>query len=153
VTIGKFCSIAPGVSLVPGGIHPMTGVSTYPFLKRLGYEDVDSSVTRRGPIEVGHDVWIGTRALVLSGATVGNGAIVAAGATVVRDVPPYAIVAGTPARVIRYRLTQNEIDRLQGSRWWDYSDDILERNLDKLVGQDIEAFVKALPVNREADLG
>lgn len=119
VTIGSYCSIAAGVLFIAAGEHPMSLVSTYPF----GGAARDQT---KGPITVGNDVWIGSRAIVLSGVTIGHGAVVGAGSVVTKDVPPYAVVAGNPARLIRYRFEPEVIADLLAIRWWDWTDDEIE---------------------------
>lgn len=125
VRIGSFCSISPGVDIVTGGIHPVHWASLYPFRIKWGMDGAcdDGMPTTRGDIEIGSDVWIGTGALILSGVTIGHGAVVAARAVVSRDVPPYAIAAGVPARVVRYRHTADQIRRLLALAWWDWPDE------------------------------
>lgn len=110
IKIGDFCSIAPEVSFVVDGEHPYHYVSTYPFKQRL-LKDKDTSCSK-GNIILENDVWIGYRATILSGVHIGQGAIIAAGAVVVNDVPPYAIVGGVPAKVIKYRFDKNKKDIL-----------------------------------------
>jgi acetyltransferase-like isoleucine patch superfamily enzyme len=105
VTIGSYCSIAPGVCFLLGGEHQIDSISTYPFkVKCFEYECEAGS---KGDIVVGDDVWIGTNAIVCSGVKIGQGAVVAAGAVVTKDVEPYAIVGGNPAKVIKYRFDEN----------------------------------------------
>ena len=123
LVIGKFCSIAHGVSFITASsMHPMRGLSTYPF-RICGSGDIGSyraEVARRGDTVVGHDVWLGFEARVLPGVTIGHGAIVGACAVVSRDVPPYAIVAGNPARVVRMRHAPDVVARLLALAWWDW---------------------------------
>ena len=110
LSIGHYVSIAEGVSFLLGGNHPYKGFSTYPFkVKLLGHA---REAQTKGPIVVGDDVWIGANAMILSGVTIGQGAVIGAGAVVSSDVPPYAIVAGNPARVVRYRFAPAVIARL-----------------------------------------
>lgn len=128
--IGRFCSIAPDVKLVFGN-HPTRGfVSTAPILYKdkeqaglsFGHESgfVEYSLTKNGHFcEIGNDVWIGTGVMLLGGITVGDGAVIAAGSVVVKDVPPYAIVGGNPAKIIRYRFSDDEILQLEKIKWWD----------------------------------
>lgn len=105
--IGSCCSIASGVKFILGGNHATNTISTYPFAH---YYDGGKIVAEsRGPIIIEDDVWIGTDVTILSGITVGKGAVIAAGSMIVKDVPPYAIMGGNPAKVIRYRLSENEI--------------------------------------------
>lgn len=122
LSIGRFCSIADGVEILLGGNHRLDWVTTYPFpaLPRLWPEaaGITGSETSRGDVRIGHDVWLGSQCMVLSGVTIGHGAVIAARAVVTRDVPPYAIVAGNPARIVRYRHSEADIARLLASRWW-----------------------------------
>jgi acetyltransferase-like isoleucine patch superfamily enzyme len=122
-TIGKFCSIGPGV-LCGVGKHPSSVfVSTHPSFYSTscqgGIAFVDRSLFgEQAPITIGHDVWIGARAIVLDGVTVGNGAIIGAAAVVTKDVPAYAVVGGVPARVLKYRFSPDDIQRVEASAWW-----------------------------------
>lgn len=109
IEIGSFCSIASGVRFICGGNHRMDSFSTYPFEKRCFGRN---EAICKGPITVKDDVWIGTNAIILSGITLGQGCVVAAGAVVEKDVPPYAIVGGVPARIIRYRFSEEQIENL-----------------------------------------
>lgn len=108
--IGSHCSVAPNVQFILASNHPYEGISTYPFkVKFLGYEKEASS---KGDIIIKDDVWIGLNSIILSGVTIGQGAVVAAGSVVTKDVQPYAIVGGNPAKVIKYRFEQAIIDEL-----------------------------------------
>lgn len=124
--IGRFTAIGPGVTfLMPGGNHPMAGVSTYPFTMFGGdwatkTLDAFLAIEQRGDTVVGHDVWMGREAVVMPGVTIGDGAIIGAHSVVARDVGPYEVVAGNPARTIRTRFTADEIDTLLRIRWWDW---------------------------------
>lgn len=148
VTIGKYCSIAEGVKLICGE-HPTALVSTFPlgilpFVKSV--PEIDSIT--KGPIAVGNDVWIGTNALVLSGVSVGDGAVVAAGAVVTHDVPPYAVVAGVPARVIRMRFAPEQIESLRRIAWWHWPEDRINANIE-LFYRGVDTFIRA----QQADEG
>lgn len=131
--IGRFCSIASEV-YVGLGTHPLDPfVSTHPafYLSRpsFGWDFADRDYHDEfGRTRVGNDVWLGLRAAIKDGVTVHDGAVVAAGAVVVDDVAPYAIVGGVPARVIRYRFSQEVIDFLLSLKWWDESEDWLRNN-------------------------
>lgn len=109
--VGNFCSIASGVVFVLSADHDISRISTFPFktkcLKTEKYEAVS-----KGDIKVGDDVWIGQNAIILSGVNIGQGAVIAAGAVVTKDVPPYAIVAGVPAKIIRYRFETDIVDKM-----------------------------------------
>lgn len=108
--IGHYCSIADEVIFLPAADHPIHFLSTYPWGARI--TDDGYSACSKGDIIVEDDVWIGIRSLVLSGVKIGQGAVVAAGSVVTKDVPPYAIVAGSPAKIIAYRFSQEIIDKL-----------------------------------------
>lgn len=109
--IGSFCSIADEVLFLLGADHRLDYISTYPYKYRILHSTPYEAVSK-GNIIIGDDVWIGHRAIILSGVTIGQGAVVAAGAVVAKDVPPYAVVAGVPAKVIKYRFEQKIIDKL-----------------------------------------
>lgn len=130
VEVGSFCSIGPEVRLFGGGEHKV-GVSSFP-LRKLVFDPDGPNVEHvsKGPTRIGNDVSIGIRAMVLSGVTVGDGAIVGAGAVVARDVPPYAVVAGNPAQVIRMRFDERTVERLLAVRWWEWTDELIGERID-----------------------
>ena len=137
--IGHFVSIAEGVTFILGGNHPYKGFSTYPFkVKLLGHS---REAQTKGPIVVGDDVWIGTNAMILSGVRIGQGAVIGAGALVTSDVPPYAIVAGNPARIVRYRFPQAVIDKLLSVDFGCLHTETLTRIADRLYEGLTEANV------------
>ena len=121
--VGKFCSIANDV-LIGLGSHPLDLLSTSPLFYRVNNplqislikEDLD--LVEYKPIHIGHDVWIGTRAIIMDGVSIGNGAVIAANSVVTRDIPPYAVVAGVPAKIIKYRFPQDKIETLTINNWW-----------------------------------
>jgi acetyltransferase-like isoleucine patch superfamily enzyme len=123
LTIGRYGSIADKVEILLGGNHRTEWGTTYPFSafpelwsQAPATEDYHSS---RGDVTIGHDVWVGSGAIIMSGVVVGHGAVVAAHAVVTKDVPPYAIVGGNPAKIIRYRFDEETIASLLEARWWD----------------------------------
>jgi virginiamycin A acetyltransferase len=125
LVIGRFCAIASGVRFVmPGANHADRGPSTYPFgIFGPPWDatmDIVMSAPSRGDTIVGHDVWLGYSALVLPGVTIGHGAVVAAASVVARDVPPYAVVAGNPAQVVRMRFPEQDVERLLRAAWWNW---------------------------------
>jgi len=109
--IGSYCSIGVEVQFLLGAEHPTDRISTYPFLAKM-FDSQKFEATSKGDIIVSDDVWIGQRCIILSGVHIGQGAIVAAGAVVNKDVPPYAIVGGIPAKVIKYRFAPEVISEL-----------------------------------------
>jgi len=144
--IGKFCSLASHVRVNPGN-HPMTRVTQHHMTyRRVQYgfaerDDKEFFAWRRAHrCLVGHDVWIGHGAIIMPGVTVGTGAVVGAGAVVTHDVPPYTIVGGTPARLIRRRFPEAIAERLLRSAWWDWDRATLEARFGEL--NDVERFVE-----------
>lgn len=133
--IGKFCSIACGAKfLFNCANHSLRSLSTYTF--PLFYDewgldkaDVASAWDNKGDIVIGNDVWIGFEAVIMAGVHIGNGAIIGARAVVTKDVAPYTIVGGVPARAIRKRFDDATISRLEGLRWWDWSKERIRREL------------------------
>lgn len=120
IAIGRYCAVGDGVRMISSDHRTDRANLQIRLQKRLGFGDLDVA---RGPIEVGNNVWIGDAAILLSGVTVGDGAVIAAGAVVTRDVPAFAIVAGSPARVVRMRFGEEEIARLSELAWWNWSEE------------------------------
>jgi virginiamycin A acetyltransferase len=140
VLIGKFCSIADGVRFVFGG-HETGRVSTFPFKAVCFGDEPHADSISKGDIVIGNDVWLGFNAMILSGVKIGHGAIVAAGAVVSQDVPPYALVGGVPARVIKQRLRPDQIEALLKIQWWDWPLEKIKSNLD-LFYKDADSFIR-----------
>jgi virginiamycin A acetyltransferase len=143
LVIGRFCQIAHGVRFITASAnHAMGGITTYPF----GVFDPETLGPYRDEVgalpdtEVGDDVWIGHGALVLPGARIGSGAIIGAGAVVAGVVPPYAVVAGNPARVVRMRFSEIEVARLLETRWWDWPVERIRAALPALMAEDVGAL-------------
>ena len=131
--IGRYCAIASGVRFVmPGANHADLGPSTFPFGIFGPPWDVTMDLVKgapsRGDTVVGNDVWLGYQVLVLPGVTIGHGAVVAAASVVASDVPPYAIVGGNPARVIRQRYGDEDVERLLRAAWWDWPVELVTEN-------------------------
>jgi acetyltransferase-like isoleucine patch superfamily enzyme len=125
--IGSFTSIGPGVTFILGGNHPLDRLTVFPFRERLGLQGAgtDGYPQSRGDISVGSDVWIAAGVTVVSGVRIGHGAVVAAGAVVTREVRPYAIAAGVPAREIGRRFNDGDAERLLSLAWWRWPDEVL----------------------------
>jgi virginiamycin A acetyltransferase len=149
LVIGKFCSIAHGASFVlNGGNHFADRLSTFPFPifgAAFGAPD-PGPWPNKGGITIGHDVWVGWDATILPGVTVGHGAIIAAKAVVASDVPPYAIVAGNPARIVKYRLREADIARMLDLAWWDWPVERIAAASDALMQADLVALEKMAAV-------
>jgi len=119
--IGRYCSIGPGVRILLGGEHHMDWVTTYPFsLMSEDAKTIPGYPHTKGDVVIGSDVWIGQDALILSGVTISHGAVVAARSVVTKDVEPYSIVGGNPARHIRFRFPEPTIQSLLRIAWWDW---------------------------------
>lgn len=124
LNIGSFCSLAPNITILLGMNHRTDWLTTFPFghvfKEHLGNSDIEGHPTTRGAVNIGHDVWIGRGSTIMSGVSIGNGAVIAANSHVVKDVAPYSIVGGNPARHIRFRFDQANIDFLLNLKWWDF---------------------------------
>jgi len=144
LSIGSFCSIAWDATFMLGGNHHLDRVTTFPLRVKLGLPNAaaDGAAASRGDITVGNDVWIGADALILSGVTVGNGAVVGARAVVTKDVRPYAVVAGNPAREIRRRFTDDQIAALESIAWWDWPIEEIRAQVDALNSEGIDDFIR-----------
>ena len=133
--IGKFCSIACGAKFIFNSAnHTLSSVSTYPFPIffeewGLNIKDVAAAWDNKGDIIIGNDVWIGYEAVIMAGVTVGDGAIIGTRAVVTKDVPPYTIVGGVPAKPIRKRFDNETLDELLKIRWWDWPEEKIARNI------------------------
>lgn len=145
--IGKFCMIASGVEFIMNGANHLTdAVSTYPFaIFGNGWEGAmeGRDYPFKGDTEIGNDVWIGYRAAIMAGVKIGDGAIIGAYSVVTKDVEPYSIVGGNPARPIRKRFEEKDIATLLKLRWWDWPAEKITRNVRALAGNDIAALAKS----------
>jgi acetyltransferase-like isoleucine patch superfamily enzyme len=142
--IGDYCSIADIVQIFLGGYHRPEWVSMYPFSAFEEWRDdclVTNHTVGRGDVVIGSDVWLGSQCVIMAGARIGHGAVVAARAVVSHDVPPYAIVAGNPARVVKYRFDEATIADLLAIAWWDWPAERVRANLDLLMSGDMPAFI------------
>jgi virginiamycin A acetyltransferase len=142
LVIGRFCMIATGVRFVMnGGNHDARGFSAYPFGAFPGWAGAPPpDGEMRGDTVIGHDVWIGREAMILPGLRVGSGAIIGAGSVVARDVAPYAVVAGNPARELRRRFDDATIAALLDIAWWDWPAERIERAIPAILGTDLAAL-------------
>ncbi len=142
--LGSFCSVGRSVQIFVGGEHRPDWVTTFPFSivwKKHGH--ITGTPRTKGDVIIGNDVWIGAEALVMSGVRIGDGAVIGAGSVVTRDVPPYGVVAGNPARLIKMRFDEKTVGRLLKIRWWEWDDERIDRAIPLLLSDEIEAFLKA----------
>lgn len=143
LTIGKFCSIADKVDIFLGGNHRTDWVTTYPF--NVLFEEathINGHPQSAGDIHIGHDVWIGQGASILSGVTIGNGAVIATQSLVTKDVPSYTIVGGNPAKILRQRFDDTTIEKLEAIAWWNWSIEKILSNIEILLQGNVTAFVE-----------
>lgn len=144
LVIGKFCSIACGAKFIFNSTnHTMKSLSIYPFPLffeewNLDKKDVTKSWDNKGDIIIGNDVWIGYEAVILAGVTIGYGAIIGTRAVVTKDVPPYTIVGGVPAKPIRKRFSDKTINELIKIQWWDWSKEKIAKNIEAIQTGNIE---------------
>lgn len=139
----RFCSIAPNVTIAPG-MRDMNRVTTHPSfyfftssIPRIFVNHDKYPVFKR--VNIGHDVWIGEKVIILDGVNIGNGAVIAAGAVVTKDVKPYSVVGGVPARHIKYRFDEETVRILQESQWWNFSEKWFDEHADEML--DVEKFI------------
>ena len=148
LVVGKFCSIACGAKfLFNSANHSLTSLATYTFplfFEEWGLEKqrVRDAWDNKGDIVIGNDVWIGYEAIILSGVTVGDGAIIGSRAVVTKDVPPYTIVGGVPAKPIRKRFDENTIAALLQVRWWDWPEKRIQENIQNIQAGCMEKFME-----------
>ncbi len=148
LTIGKYCSIAHGVLFMSSVVnHHMDG-STFPFAVLWGAEKTgyDYYFPQKGNTLIGNDVWIGCEAAIMPGVTIGDGAIIGARSVVTKDVEPYTIVAGNPAKKIRHRFDTETTQQLLTLKWWDWPNDIVIANASHIVKNNIEELLKITPL-------
>lgn len=149
LVIGRFCAIAAGVRFIMNGAnHALSGLSTYLFsIFGQGWEEGFDPETWadaiRGDTVVGNDVWIGYEATIMPGVTIGGGTVIAAKSVVSRDVPPYAVVAGNPARVVRRRFDDRTVERLLAIGWWNWPAQKITRSLAAIRGGNVDALEEA----------
>jgi len=145
--IGSFCSIAYGVDVFLGGNHRTDWATTFPFghihTEVFPYENSGHPATK-GDVVIKNDVWIGAKSTIMSGVTIGNGAVIAACSVVTKDVPDYCIAAGNPARVVKKRFTDEQIKALLENPWWELSDKEINSLIPLLCSDNIDALISKL---------
>ena len=121
VKIGKFCSLGPNITFMLAVEHKLKWNTSYPFYRLLGYETAEnSSVSTKGDIIIGNDVWIGANATIMSGVKIADGCVIGSNAVVTKSTEPYSVVVGNPGRVVKKRFPQNDIDKLVEMKWWNW---------------------------------
>jgi acetyltransferase-like isoleucine patch superfamily enzyme len=140
VVVGSFVSIADEVTFLIAADHRTDWVSTYPFRLEIAGREGFPIVT--GDTIVGHDVWIGRGAMIMSGVNIGNGAVIGARAVVTTDVRPYAVVGGVPAREIRRRFSDAQVEALERIAWWDWPDHTIAQRMASPISRDAAAFIE-----------
>lgn len=149
--IGSFCSIADRVEIFLGGNHRTDWVTTYPFghINQDIYDwHGEGHPATKGDVHIGNDVWLGSQCTILSGVTIGDGAVVAAKSVVHKDVPDYCIVAGNPAKVIKQRFTKEQIEAIKKNPWWEMPDEEIQELLPLLCSGKINDFIAKISESR-----
>ena len=151
LVVGKFCSIAQNLNIYLGGNHRTDWVTTYPF----GHINQDifnnfnghGHPSTKGDVIIGNDVWIGNNVTIMSGVTIGDGVVIANNSHVVKNVEPYNLVGGNPAKLIKYRFSPEQIKQLLQIKWWDWSEEKINEFTPFLCNNNIDEFIKmALPI-------
>jgi acetyltransferase-like isoleucine patch superfamily enzyme len=141
--IGKYCSISTHVIIFLGSEHRTDWVSTYPFpFLWKEARSIKGHPFSKGDVTIGNDVTIGYNVTILSGVSIGDGAAIGTGSVVTKDIPPYAIAAGNPARVLRYRFDEETIRKLLQIKWWDWSDEKVKENVHLICSDSIDGFIR-----------
>jgi acetyltransferase-like isoleucine patch superfamily enzyme len=140
VSVGKYVSIASNVSFLLGAHHKRGLITTFPIDRINSYKKT-SDANERGNITIGSDVWIGYGATVIGPVSIGDGAIIGAHALVVRDVPPYAVVGGVPAKILKYRFTEEQIQKLLTIKWWNWGNKTVQTREVDIYSDNIDEFI------------
>jgi virginiamycin A acetyltransferase len=143
IQIGNFCSIANDVNIFLDGEHESKNISTYPFGHFKKFKTKKKFITKsKGKVTIGNDVWIGYRVTILSGVNIGDGAVIGACALVNKDVAPYTIVGGIPAKIIKKRFDDKTIKKLLKIKWWNWSDEKIQKNIETLHSNNLNKLFK-----------
>lgn len=139
--VGKFCSIADHVTIMLGGEHNVDWVTTYPFNALLrSFSNIQGHPKTKGDVVVGNDVWIGDGAKILSGVHIGDGCVIGGNALVTKNMPPYSICGGNPAKVIKYRFEPEIIAKLLEIKWWDWAPNLIYQAVPYLQSNEIKGL-------------
>lgn len=144
--VGNFCSIAENVNIFLGGNHRTDWVTTYPFghIHPTTFNKFNGvgHPSTKGNVIIGNDVWIGSGVTIMSGVTIGDGVVIANNSHVVKNVEPYSLVGGNPAKLIKYRFTQEQIEKLLEIKWWHWDDEKINEFTPLLCNNNIDEFIK-----------
>lgn len=159
ITIGNFCQVGKGCKLLPSGDHQNDKIINVDFSDMIVLKSLLAQkgkqlhrTVAKGPIEIGSGVVFSMNSTALSGVRIGHGAVIGANAVVTKDVPPFAIVAGNPAKIIRYRFDQEKIERILAARWWDFKEHVIAENYDLISRLDDPQVQKKLQASNPRDL-
>jgi len=146
LTVGKFCSIASNVNIYLGGNHRCDWVTTYPFghvhPNTFNNFNGEGHPSTKGDVIIGNDVWISSNVTIMSGVTIGDGAVIAHNSHVIKNVEPYSLVGGNPAKIIKYRFTPEQIEKLLEIKWWEWDDEKINKFTPLLCNNNIDDFIK-----------
>ena len=146
--IGNFCSVAENITIYLGGNHNSDWVTTYPFghinQHIFNTFNGEGHPATKGDVIIGNDVWIAANVTIMSGVTIGDGAVIANNSHVVKNVEPYSLVGGNPAKLIKYRFTPEQIEKLLEIKWWEWDDEKINTFLPLLCNSDIDNFINAV---------
>ena len=145
--LGNFCSIAQNVNIYLGGNHRTDWVTTYPFghIHECTFNNFNGTghPSTKGDVIIGNDVWIGNNVTIMSGITIGDGSVIANNSHVVKDVEPYSLVGGNPAKLIKYRFDKQQIDKLLEIKWWNWNDEKINKFAPLLCNNNIDEFINS----------
>jgi acetyltransferase-like isoleucine patch superfamily enzyme len=148
--VGNFCSIAANVNIYLGGNHRTDWVTTFPFghIHHQTFNKFNGfgHPATKGDVIIGNDVWIGSNTTIMSGVTVGDGAVIANNSHIVKNVEPYSLVGGNPAKLIKYRFTPEQIEKLLQIKWWYWDDEKINEYTPLLCNENIDEFIKSASV-------
>ena len=146
LVVGNFCSIAENVNIYLGGNHRSDWVTTYPFghihQNIFNNFNGEGHPSTKGDVIIGNDVWIGDDVTIMSGVTIGDGVVIANNSHVVKNVEPYSLVGGNPAKFIKYRFTSEQIEKLLEIKWWNWDDEKINKYKHLLCNENIDDFIK-----------
>jgi len=146
LVVGNFCSIASNVSIILGGNHRTDWVTTYPFghihTNTFNGYNGDGHPSTKGNVIIGNDVWIGMNVTIMSGVTIGDGVVIANNSHVIKDAEPYSLIGGNPAKLIKYRFMQEQIEKLMKIKWWYWDDDKINKYTPLLCNNNIDEFIQ-----------